>query len=285
MEKAFKIRGNRNVEDFEESLSATTNDFSLFKAGYENKEESDLLLNSFLEEDALNLSHIGSRLPIKESICGNTDERTTVSSITYPYKMVCRLIIRDKNGIYRDGTGFFISPRCIITSGHCVHVYTGGGKCDWVESIIVAPGSNKRSAPFGYQESTKFRSVDGWINSRDPNFDYGAIILPDNTLFNSVGGYWGYQKITTPVPIFTLGYPSDKPENQWLSQGDIEYFSKYKLEYMLDTEGGNSGGPVFYINEDNIPIVVGVHCYGGCPNSCVRLQDYMFPIWAKWSQL
>lgn len=38
--------------------------------------------------------------------------------------------------------------------------------------------------------STSFRSVTGWSNSGDPNYDYGAIILP--TDLGNTTGWFGF---------------------------------------------------------------------------------------------
>ncbi|KMQ66938.1 hypothetical protein ACM46_00845 [Chryseobacterium angstadtii] len=215
-----------------------------------------------------------------ESTCGN-DDRVLVNTQNQPYRYICSLIITANNGGKYIGTGFFISERCIITSGHCVFVKDAGG---WVRSVQVIPGRDGGNAPFGSQVSTNFRSMEDFVNNENSDFDHGAIILPDNTLFNRVGGYFGYSELKSSVILNTSGYPGDKPAGtQWFNAGAPTNVTDYKIEYMIDTEGGQSGSPVY----TNSPArsVVGVHGYGGCPNKAVRVRDYFFQRWAEWSRL
>ena len=67
-----------------------------------------------------------------------------------------------------------------MTAGHCVYSHSHGG---WAQSIEVIPGMNGAVRPYGSAVSTSFRSVTGWTGSPsgNPEFDYGAIILPDDT--------------------------------------------------------------------------------------------------------
>ncbi len=236
-----------------------------------------------MDEKTLSLPHIENTLEFAETICGR-DDRKQVNSTMYPFKLICRLIITAKNGGQYVGSGFFISPRCVITSGHCVHVPVGSNVYDWAKSIVVIPGANGRNAPYGSQVSARFRSVNGWTQKRNSDYDHGAIILPDNTLYNRLRGYFGYKQLNTSTMLNNTGYPGDKPGTQWYNAGRVKNVTNFKLEYMLDTAAGQSGSPV-YINQGNSRVVVGVHGYGGCPNKCVRVQGYMFQRWSEWARL
>ena len=264
-----EVRG----EDLDEIESV--NNFELFDHEWHEELEADLLKLPHIEES------IGSFAP--ESICGR-DDRKPVNSTQYPFKLICRLIITAKNGTRYAGSGFFISPRCIITSGHCVHLPIGSNVYDWAKSIKVIPGANGRSAPFGSQTSTRFRSVNGWTKKRKSDFDHGAIILPNNTLYNRVKGYLGYLQLNNSAILNNSGYPVDKPGTQWYNAGRVTRITQYKMEYMLDTKGGQSGSPV-YIKQGSKRQVVGVHGYGGCPNKCIRVQGYVLTRWSEWSRL
>jgi len=60
---------------------------------------------------------------------------------------------------------------------------------------------------------------------------------------------------------------------------------------MLDTYGGQSGSPTWIFAEDRrYPgsyrhYVVGVRGYGGCPNSCIRVQYPVAKMWNYWASL
>ena len=63
-------------------------------------------------------------------------------------------------------------------------------------------------------------SVRGWIHSRRPDHNYGAIILPADRAFGNLLGYFGYSKPGDPdlqgALIDLAGYPCDRPPaTQW----------------------------------------------------------------------
>lgn len=233
-----------------------------------------------LDEDIIKLPHIKEAFNLPESVCGN-DDRVLIPSQSVPYRYVCSLIITANDGSRWIGSGFFINQRCVITNGHCVFMKDNGG---WVSSIQVVPGRDGGNAPFGFQISSNFRSVEGWRVQNNTDFDHGAIILPDNTLFNRIGGYFGYSELNVSTLLNNSGYPGDKPSGtQWYNAGGVTKVTDYKIEYMIDTAGGQSGSPVFITSPSRS--VVAVHGYGGCPNKAIRVRDYIFQRWAEWSRL
>jgi glutamyl endopeptidase len=233
-----------------------------------------------LPADLLNLPPVSAYFNLAETVCAN-DDRALVNPQTIPFRYICSLLITAANGARYTGSGFFINQRCIITSGHCVFMSNAGG---WVRSIQVIPGRDGANAPFGSQVSTNFRTVAGWTQNSNADFDQGAVILPDDTLFNRVGGYFGYSELRSSTLLHNSGYPGDKPAGtQWFNAGPPTDVTDYHLQYMIDTAGGQSGSPVYV----NAPArsVVGVHGYGGCPNKAVRVRDYFFQRWPEWSRL
>ncbi len=212
-----------------------------------------------------------------ESVCGKDDRVKISNTTTAPYRYICKLFIKAANGQNYIGSGFFISPRCVITSGHVVH-----GGSGWAKSIRVVPAMNGRQAPFGSQASSRFFSVVGWTKNKNPNYDHGAIILPDNTLFNRVRGYFGYRQENGLPMLNNSGYPGDKNPSteQWYNAGRATKKTPFRFEYMLDTYGGQSGSPTWV--GGGAGTAVGVHGYGGCPNKCIRAQGYVLQRWAEW---
>jgi glutamyl endopeptidase len=244
--------------------------------------------NSVAPEGDLGASEFGSirnRRSILKSarleklIIIGDDDRTAVTEINEAYKSICLLRIRDKNDRMYHGTGFMISQRCVITAGHCVYFNN-----DWVQEITVVPGAAGHAEPNGSSKSVVFRSVRGWIKDKNPNFDYGAVILPDDTLYKNVGGVFDYKAYENEEEVELVGYPTDKALTQWKSVGKIKSTSKFRLFYELDTLEGNSGSPV-YIRKDNKLCAVGVHSYGDTPNYSIRISDQMVERWKEWSVL
>ncbi|CAL1125321.1 unnamed protein product [Cladocopium goreaui] len=131
-----------------------------------------------------------------------------------------------------------------------------------------------------------FRSVNGWIDDKDPDYDYGAIILPDETLYQSVRAYFGFQIRTSDdllgITAHNSGYPTDRDTNaQYFNADPISAVETRRLRYMIDTHGGQSGSPVWRF-ADGSRYVVGVHTTGDCPNGATRVIRSVFDNWQDW---
>jgi V8-like Glu-specific endopeptidase len=219
-----------------------------------------------------------------ETVCGS-DERVRISPATaVPWRWICQLFITFPDGGRFVGTGWLIGPRCVMTAGHCVYSRANGG---WARRIEVVPGMDGASRPFGSAVGTAFRSVTGWTTSADPNFDYGCIILP-TPLGNTVG-YFGFANLNDASLNGLLannsGYPADKPSGtQWYNAGRVSSITSRKIYYMLDTYGGQSGSPVWR-NLNGQRHAVGIHAYGGCPNSATRINTDVYNNMLAWRAL
>lgn len=230
----------------------------------------------FSEADTL--PHI-SWMHVKKLICDD-DDRELVDAANYPNKVICRLLINDQNGQQHLGTGFLISPTCVMTSGHCVFLQSG-----WAESIVVIPGANGASAPapFGRMIGGKFVSVDGWTKYKDQNFDYGAVILHKHQSYSGFSDFLAYDHIDNKAAISNYGYSDESPKKheQWGSQGRITGMTDHLFYYDNDTFRGNSGSPMI-LEEDT---VVAIHSYGQCPNFGIRITPKVKEIMNTWKDM
>lgn len=220
-----------------------------------------------------------------ESVCGRDDRVRISPAAAAPWRWIAQLIITFANGARSRCTGWFIGPRTVMTAGHCVFSRANGG---WARSIEVIPGLDVTNRPFGSQVGTSFRSVVGWTSNSDPNFDYGAIILPNRDLGNRVG-WFGFASLNDAslqsLLVNNSGYPGDKPfGTQWFNAGRITNVTARKVYYMVDTFGGQSGSPVWRLLNGQRH-AVGVHAYGGCPNSATRITLPVFNNMLAWKNL
>ena len=211
-----------------------------------------------------------SSLP--ESVCSR-DERVKVDPETSPpYNWICSLVITTVNGNQYIGSGFKIhvpNINCsiVVTSGHCV--YLNGA---YAENIVVTfPGY----APILAKKEDLYASPE-YIQDSNADYDYGIIILSGN----SNEGF-GWSAIVPDEELFgrivtNCGYPGDKyPQPQmWITGGKITKVTTNRLFYMNDTMAGQSGSPV-YTWYNGYWTVLGVHTYGGCPNSAPRFTSQM----------
>ena len=206
----------------------------------------------------------GTSMP--ETVCGK-DERVEVDPKTSPpYKWICSLTIQSTSGTVYVGSGFKINlphvdRTAVVTSGHCT--YVNGSYA--TEITVQFPGQAAVDVP-----RNDLYAAPEYINSRSPDHDYGLILLPGRS---DDGFGW-----STIVPndelnnrlVTNCGYPGDKPRGtMWITGGKIDNYTANRIFYMNDTMGGQSGSPV-YTWYGGYWTVLGVHSYGGCPNSAPR---------------
>jgi V8-like Glu-specific endopeptidase len=225
---------------------------------------------------------------IQEVIIG-VDNRVRISpTTTYPWRAVCALKITAQNGSKWIGTGWLISPRTVITAGHCVYMHDEGG---WAKSIEVIPGLNDASRPYSAGSSSYLKSVTGWTQSKNRENDYGAIILPNSFRPGDVTGYFGYSVKDDSYLLSSVlnlsGYPGDKANGnqQWFMALKPKSVSARVITYDIDTMGGQSGAPV-WIKVGDARYCVGIHTNGqDAGNSATRIVTAVFNNLKAWKDL
>lgn len=222
-----------------------------------------------------------------ETVHGVDDRRQITSTNNYPWRVHASLLITAGDGSRWIGTGWFISPRVLITAGHVVCIKGSGvpGRDGWVSSMRVIPGRNRTATPFGEVSSTSFHSVRGWVEQGNQEYDYGAIVLAepkgDETGWFAFGRYPDDELETVVGNI--SGYPGDKPPGtQWYAARRIDSVTARKVHYDIDTAGGQSGAAVYRI-KDGKRYAVAIHAYGGMTtNSGTRINQAVFDNLSTW---
>lgn len=222
-----------------------------------------------------------------ETVHGHDDRVQITNTDVYPWRVHASLLITAADNSQWIGTGWFIGPHTLITAGHVVHIKNSGvpGRDGWVKNIIVMPGRNGTSLPYGSVTSTNFHSVTGWTNNGDENYDYAAIIIP-NELGNTVG-WLGFGVYTDAELLATTGnisgYPGDKPSGtQWYDSHKVDSVNERKVFYDIDTFGGQSGAAVYRII-NNSRYAFAVHAYGGgTTNSGTRIIKPVYDNMVNW---
>lgn len=217
------------------------------------------------------------------------DNRVRVTNTTiYPWRAICALKIKAADGRNFIGTGWLVSPRTVITAGHCVYMHDAGG---WARSIEVIPGLNDASRPYGRHVGTALRSVTGWTQSKNRDHDYGAIILPPGNRPGAQTGTFGFavrdDAFLRNAMLNLSGYPSDKAggNQQWFHAQRTKSVSSRVITYEIDTVGGQSGSPV-WILQNGQRYAVGVHTNGASSgNSATRIVSAVFNNLQSWKNL
>ena len=185
------------------------------------------------------------------------------------------------------GTAWFVSPRLMLTAGHCVFISDRGG---WVRQIEVIPGRRGREHPSGSCIATDFRSVRGWTEDRNRDFDYGAILLPEDCRLGEQLGWFGFEVRDDDefdnLTINISGYPGDKPAGtQWFHANTVARVEDQVITYEIDTAGGQSGAPVWVFKPEVGRFGVGIHTNGSLAgNSAARITSDVFDNVMAWRE-
>lgn len=236
-----------------------------------------------------NIEPLVQRFGIGQSLLAAQDRRTEVSNpASAPWRMICSLEISAADGSIYVGTGWIAGPKLIMTAGHCL--FEKNCMKGWATAIKVYPGRSNSSDEDVYFSSTDFKAPHQWVSKYDENFDYGAIILDED-----IGSIYGHFSSSTYADADLMshmvnisGYPATKlGETQLHHENRINSVSATKIYYDVDTEGGQSGSPIWlYEGNDNNPIVIGIHSYGAgnvtTGNSGVRITEEIIEFVEKW---
>lgn len=260
------------------NLSSSSHESELLEFGQEN----DAYYASYPEELKELKEDQGD---IQEVIIGKDDRMRINPTTSYPWRAICSLVMRTKTGKTYIGTGWMVGPGTVITAGHCVYFHNEGG---WPEYIDVIPGRNGSLKTYGTIRSTSFRSVTGWTKDKNRNTDYGAIIL--NTKIGNTVGYFGYaykdDSFIKNRNLNLSGYPGDKGgTTQWYHSKVVKSVNSRVITYDIDTMGGQSGSPVWYV-ENGKRYAIGIHTNGSTGgNSATRIVKAVFNNIKNWKAL
>ncbi|MDP9792088.1 glutamyl endopeptidase [Catenuloplanes nepalensis] len=241
------------------------------------------------------LSGRPENLMAAQSVIGTDDRIRETDTTWWPASATVQLTRVANGATIFYCTGWLIGPNTVITAGHCVFSHDNGG---WRtgQGVRAWPGRNGTAAPYGSCASISMHSVNGWINDRNTQYDYGAIKL-DCTVGNTVGTYgfrWQSASLNG-TGTSTRGYPGDKPDGeQWASYDQIRVSHDRELFYHNDTVGGQSGSPIYTYRDDCGPCGLAVHAYGlrtgGSPpfsnhNRGTRITEGVFTNFQYWNGL
>lgn len=240
-----------------------------------------------------------------ETVIGDDNRMQVQHTTADPFRMICSLVIRQAGGFTNYGTGFLIGRRTLITAGHVLLGYPGAPE---VEAIEIRPARAGINEPFAERFGTilgeRFSVHPAWSERFDPLYDVGAIHLGQD-----IGDILGWFRVGAMEPqalerrwAHVTGYPGDKlsapglrapmrAAEMWHHATPIDAVTARQVFYPADTYAGQSGAPVYVLDEDGRARVVAVHAYGtgsGAAgysednNSGVLLDASMLQVLADW---
>lgn len=228
-------------------------------------------------------------------VFGEDDRERVRNTRDYPWRTICHLRIAAADGTELDGTGWLAAPRLVATAGHCLFDPDHGGLAREVE---IFPGRDGQSnpPPFGSVRATSaaLRVDEGWRKHGDRAFDFGAIVLPapapgHKTLGDRLGFFGLAVAGDGELEIATLnlaGYPKEDDKelgSLWWHGRTLNHVEPHRLLYHLDTEGGQSGSPIWRL-QDKARQVVGIHIGAQRKSNLgLRLTRHVFDRLLAWA--
>jgi V8-like Glu-specific endopeptidase len=204
------------------------------------------------------------------------DERVSYWPGNHPYSMVGRIFVWDNASSPNWawwGTASLVGSRTVMTASHVVP----WGSSNW--KALFVPAYYDGASVHGSWAASWVTNAQGY--SSHAQGDDMAVLRLDVPLGNSLGffGFKTYNDDWEDQSVWTLpGYPWDRDNGQrpvvdlnFPIIDDDNDGAGVELEYRADTEGGQSGAPV-YGWWSGAPYVVGTHS-GGEDNSLEPRQN------------
>ncbi len=209
-------------------------------------------------------------------IVPNRDGRERIgNTTTWPNSFHAQLSI-NFNGRTYGGSGAMVGPHHLLTCGH--NVYDTKAKA-WANEITVYPALNEAQAPFGFAKAIKAYTFSNWTERGERQYDIALLIL-DKSIGKETG--WGgllseEDQDLSKEEVNIYGYPGDKGFKQmWGMKHNIHKLEPEEFQYLIDTNGGQSGSAIWIFNHGT-PKILGVHTLGSnFGNFGVRLSQQKF---------
>lgn len=203
---------------------------------------------------------------IAPSVVIGADQRVQITNtVAAPYWHIGRIAV--------GCTGTLITPKHVLTAGHCV----SNGSGTWYNNLNFTVAQNGGSQPWGTRTWSRAITTRAWHRNRNTNYDYALIVLSAP----AHGGHAGWGVYGGGTHSIT-GYPGDKPfGTMWTGSGSVWTSGSYRLCYTIDTAGGQSGSGI--ANGGAGVYVRGVHTTGSPTRNCgTRMRNSVYNNLKDW---
>jgi glutamyl endopeptidase len=188
-------------------------------------------------------------------------------------------------------TGTLITPRHVLTSGHCV-VSSREAPTVLIDParILFTPGRLVRGGvPFGSMKAVAIHTFDEWLSTRRGQWDVAVIELEGELLEPQIKLHpLRYPDIPQDVRLLITGYSAGKPYgSMWEGPGDFLKVLEngQQFHHSIDTQPGTSGALIRYRSNDEW-YLFGVHRGTAWPvlniNTGILLNEHVYDAVIEW---
>jgi len=186
---------------------------------------------------------------------------------------------------YFVASGTLISPKHVLTAGHCVYNDTTN---QWASKITVYPAlDDGQASQWGSATSVGVWSFTGWSTNEDLNWDMGGVILdrPVGALTSWMGyGYTTNCSFFETTPFYNFSYPAESAygfdgNTMWSMSGtwddgcvDSNLVEMNKMVY----KGMSGSGAYALIDTSRYVYAVCSHRWIGGPSRYAKMWQNMF---------
>lgn len=289
---------NFNMNSYQNRNASTQSASSLSLSSFSNIDENTFDSRNIEFSESYITEDMQSAIS-PTSILGSDDRSLVTNTRSWPYRGIVKMymtfnnVLKKSDGKYYNrtyvGTGFMEGPNLMVTAGHCAYsdVTSDGDYEDGIsnprfpDSIRVyagVNGSSEISSSYIYYAEVSIINIQKEYYE-NPSFDYDwSAMQLDRNLGNQTGYYGKISNwYSENAPVYSYGYPGDKPATMWETHGNLVGKSTYRYSYNFDTVGGQSGSPVFMTSDTGATYVCGIHTSGGSSsNGATRINSFIF---------
>ena len=227
---------------------------------------------------------------VQESVQGDDDRARIGDSTIFPWNTLCYLSLSFPDGGYR-GSGTLVTPYMVLTCGHNIY---DTDTSSWVNSVTAYAGQNENTSgtvtrPYGSRTALDFHTSAEYVIGGNTEDDYAAVHISNP--FTGISTFMPVQFNVSPSVGSTVtvpGYPGVAQgiytQGLWWDSDSVYSITSRIIRYMVDTSGGNSGGPVMDSSTGSDRII-GVHTFGSTSyNGGPRLVSANQALVTEWMQ-
>ncbi|WP_455334871.1 trypsin-like serine peptidase [Enterococcus villorum] len=216
------------------------------------------LFNVFMATQSMEASTTKNFLNLSVRSIIGTDDRTRVTDTTQaPYNSMTFIAA---DGV--PGSVAVIGKNTVLTAAHVVkNIRENPNK----SSIYVIPGRDGSNYSYGKFKIKSIHIPQSYINKPNANSDIAVLTIEplNNKSIGEVVPILSYRLTNTVAEgtnLITTGFPGDKPwGTMWTAKGVSLNQTSARLFYTMDTAGGQSGSPVYNLDNE----IIAVHTNGG----------------------